>query len=166
MSTRPVLWTAEEAARATGGNSTAEWQAAGISIDTRSIEPGDLFVALQGDARDGHEFAAMALQKGAAAVLVSRVPPNVGEGAPMLLVEDTLVGLEALGRTARSRAAARIIAVTGSAGKTTAKEMLRLMLSPQGIVAASAASYNNHWGVPLSLARMPADASFGVFEIG
>jgi len=166
MSTRPVLWTAEEAARATGGNSTAEWQAAGISIDTRSIEPGDLFVALQGDARDGHEFAAMALQRGAAAVLVSRVPPNVGEGAPMLLVEDTLVGLEALGRTTRSRAAARIIAVTGSAGKTTTKEMLRLMLSRQGIVAASAASYNNHWGVPLSLARMPADASFGVFEIG
>jgi UDP-N-acetylmuramoyl-tripeptide--D-alanyl-D-alanine ligase len=84
----------------------------------------------------------------------------------LLLVADTLAGLEALGRASRNRSAARIIAVTGSAGKTTTKEMLRLMLSPQGSVAASAASYNNHWGVPLSLARMPRDTAFGVFEIG
>lgn len=166
MSIRPALWTAEEAARATGGKSTTGWQATGISIDTRTIEPGDLFVALQGDARDGHGFAAAALQKGAAAVLVSHVPPDLNTGAPMLLVEDTLAGLEALGSTARDRSAARIVAVTGSAGKTTTKEMLRLMLSGQGIAAASAASYNNHWGVPLSLARMPREAAFGVFEIG
>jgi UDP-N-acetylmuramoyl-tripeptide--D-alanyl-D-alanine ligase len=166
MSTRPILWTAEEAARATGGKVTAEWQSTGISIDTRTIEPGDLFVALQGDARDGHEFAAASLQNGAAAVLVSRVPPQLSPDAPMLLVADTVAGLEALGRESRSRSAARIIAVTGSAGKTTTKEMLRLMLSGQGSVAASAASYNNHWGVPLSLARMPRDTTFGVFEIG
>ena len=165
MST-PTLWTAEEAARATGGKATVEWRASGISIDTRTLEPGDLFVALQGDARDGHEFAAAALQKGAAAALVSRVPPGVSEEAPMLLVADTLAGLEALGNASRKRSAARIIAVTGSAGKTTTKEMLRLMLSVQGSVAASAASYNNHWGVPLSLACMPRDTAFGVFEIG
>jgi len=166
MNTRPTLWTAEEAARATAGEATTQWNATGISIDTRTVEPGDLFVALHGDARDGHEFAAAALRKGAAAVLVSRVPADVHANAPMLLVQDTLAGLEALGRAARNRSAARIIAVTGSAGKTTTNEMLRLMLSGQGIVAASAASYNNHWGVPLSLARMPRDTVFGVFEIG
>ncbi len=163
---RSILWTADEAARATGGTVTSQWAATGISIDTRTIERGDLFVALQGDARDGHQFAQSALEKGAAAVLVSHMPPGVKPDAPMLLARDTLTALEALGRASRERANARIIAVTGSAGKTTTKEMLRLILGGQGAVAASAASYNNHWGVPLSLARMPRDAAFGVFEIG
>ena len=163
---RSLLWTADEAARATGGTATSQWAASGISIDTRTIERGDLFVALHGDARDGHQFAQPALEKGAAAVLVSHVPPGVKPDAPMLLAGDTLTALEALGCASRERANARIIAVTGSAGKTTTKEMLRLMLGRQGAVAASAASYNNHWGVPLSLARMPRDTAFGVFEIG
>ena len=166
MTARSPLWTAEEAARATGGKTTRDWSAHGVSIDTRSLEPGDLFVALQGDSRDGHGFVAGALEKGAAAALVSRVPDKVAAGAPLLMVGDTQRALEDLGRASRARSPARIVAVTGSAGKTTTKEMLRLMLSPAGEVAASAASYNNHWGVPLSLARMEREAAYGVFEIG
>lgn len=162
---KQTLWTASEAASATSGTACANWAVSGVSIDTRSIEPGDLFVALKGE-RDGHLFAAAALAKGAAACLVSRVPAGVSPGAPLLVVNDTQAALEALGRAARARTAARVIAVTGSAGKTTTKEMLRLMLSAQGSVTASAASYNNHWGVPLSLARMRRDTDFGVFEIG
>lgn len=165
MSGKP-LWTSDEAVRATGGRATVTWSATGVSIDTRTIEPSDLFVALQGDARDGHEFVAAALEKRAAAALVSGIPPGVPENAPLLIVEDVLRALESLGRAARERSRARIIAVTGSAGKTTTKEMLRLMLAREGGVTASAASYNNHWGVPLSLARMPRDTAFGIFEIG
>ena len=166
MSTGQNLWTAVDAARVTGGSVTSEWAASGISIDTRTLGPGDLFVALHGDARDGHEFAAAALEKGAAAILVSHVPQGIKPDAPMLLAGNTLTALEALGGAARERTSARVIAVTGSAGKTTTKEMLRVMLREQGNVAASAASYNNHWGVPLSLARMPREAAFGIFEIG
>ena len=166
MSTRAPLWTSDEAARATGGKATSDWSAYGVSIDTRSIERGDLFLALQGESRDGHGFVAAALEKGAAAALVTRLPDGVAPGAPLLIVGDTQRGLEDLGRASRARCKAKIVAVTGSAGKTTTKEMLRLMLSTAGQVAASAASYNNHWGVPLSLARMKRDAAFGVFEIG
>src|SRR5579864_9053707 len=149
MNTRATLWTAEEAARATGGKAVGEWTVQGVSIDTRSLEDGDLFVALKGESRDGHAFVADALKKGAAAALVSRTPENVASGAPGLLVDDTQAGLEALGRAARARTQAKIAAVTGSAGKTTTKEMLRVMLATAGPVAASAASYNNQWGVPL-----------------
>ena len=170
MNARAALWTSSEAARATGGTSVLDWAATGVSIDTRTLEPGDLFIALTGENRDGHEFAADALKKGAASALVSRRPDNVPADAPLLVVSDTQAGLEGLGRAARARSAARIVAVTGSAGKTTTKEMLRLILSRglsrEGAVAASAASYNNHWGVPLSLARMARDAAYGVFEIG
>jgi UDP-N-acetylmuramoyl-tripeptide--D-alanyl-D-alanine ligase len=161
-----ALWASSEAALATGGTATAPWSASGISIDTRSLEPGDLFVALHGDARDGHAFAAKALQNGASAALVNRIPADVRPDSPLLIVADTLLGLEALGQAARARTKARIVAVTGSAGKTTTKEILRLMLTEQGHAAASAASYNNHWGVPLSLARMPKETAFGIFEIG
>ena len=160
-----ALWTSAEAATATNGQATREWNAKSVSIDTRTLEHGALFVALKGE-RDGHEFAADAFKRGAAAALVSRKPENVSENAPLLVVQDTQAGLEALGRAARIRSQARIVAVTGSAGKTTTKEMLRLALGRTSQVASSAASYNNHWGVPLSLARMPRDAKFGVFEIG
>jgi UDP-N-acetylmuramoyl-tripeptide--D-alanyl-D-alanine ligase len=167
---RTILWTSSEAARAAGGASSSEWAAYGVSIDTRTLEPGDLFIALTGENRDGHEFVADALKKGAASALVSRRPDGVPAAAPLLMVSDTQAGLEGLGRAARARSVARIVAVTGSAGKTTTKEMLRLILSRgllrEGAVAASAASYNNHWGVPLSLARMARDAAYGVFEIG
>ena len=167
MSTqRPPLWTSFDAAVATGGKTSGRWVATGVSIDTRTLERGDLFVALTGENRDGHEFVADALKKGAAAALVSREPPGALSDAPLLMVNDTQAGLEGLGRAARARSKARIVAVTGSAGKTTTKEMLRLILARSGSVAASAASYNNHWGVPLSLARMPLDSGFAVLEIG
>ncbi len=159
------LLTSAEAAAATGGRNTANWNASSVSIDTRTLESGALFIALKGE-RDGHQFVADAFKRGAAAALVSRKPDGVAESAPLLIVPDTQTGLEALGRAARARASARIVAVTGSAGKTTAKEMLRLALASTGSVAASAASYNNHWGVPLSLARMARDDKYGVFEIG
>lgn len=160
-----TLWTATEAAAATGGQAIGDWQVTGVSIDTRTIQPGDLFVALKA-ARDGHDFVAQALEKGAAAALVSHRPAGVAEDAPLLIVDDVLPGLEALGRAARLRTAAQVVAVTGSVGKTSTKEMLRDVLSAQGKTHVAEASYNNHWGVPLTLARMPADTEFAVIEIG
>ena len=160
-----VLWTAAEAVAATGGQNARDWQATGVSIDTRTIQPGELFVALK-DLRDGHDFVAAALAKGAAAALVSHVPEGVAADAPLLVVPDVLRALEDLGRAARARTRARVVGVTGSVGKTSTKEMLRAILGGQGRVHAAEASYNNHWGVPLTLARMPADADFAVIEIG
>ena len=160
-----TLWTAREAAEATGGRATTDWQATGVSIDTRTLERGDLFVALT-DVRDGHDFVAQALDKGAAAALVSRVPEGVAEDAPLLIVEDVQRGLENLGRAGRARMTGQVVAVTGSVGKTSTKEMLLAMLSDQGRAHASVESYNNHWGVPLTLARMPKDTQYAVIEIG
>ena len=160
-----TLWTSADASAATGGRSTAAWRATGISIDTRTLQPGDLFVALKA-ARDGHDFVAAALEKGAAAALVSHVPDDVPEDAPLLIVPDVLLALEQLGQAARARTGARVVAITGSVGKTSTKEMLRAALAGQGRTHASVASYNNHWGVPLTLARMPADTEFAVIEIG
>ncbi len=159
------LWTSADAVIATGGNSTCDWAANGVSIDTRTLQPGDLFVALT-DIRDGHDFVAAALAKGAAAALVSHIPEGLTPDAPLLIVADVLRALEDLGRFARRRAHARVIGVTGSVGKTSTKEMLRAMLSGQGKTHAAEASYNNHWGVPLTLARLPQDADFAVIEIG
>ncbi len=160
-----MLWTSSDAARATGGQVTKAWAASGVSIDTRTLQPGDLFVALK-DVRDGHEFVAQALEKGAAAALVSRVPDGVSADAPLLVVPDVLTALEALGAFARARTSAKVVGVTGSVGKTSTKEMLRAILAGQGKTHAAEASYNNHWGVPLTLARMPADTEFAVIEIG
>ncbi len=160
-----TLWTAADAAKATGGRLTADWQATGVSIDTRTLRPGDLFVALA-DVRDGHDFVAAALEKGAAAALVSRIPEGVADTAPLLIVPDVLSALEGLGHAARARTRAKVVGVTGSVGKTSTKEMLRAILSGQGKTHAAEASYNNHWGVPLTLARMPADTDFAVIEIG
>lgn len=160
-----TLWTAAEAAEATGGRATTDWQVNGVSIDTRTLQPGDLFVALKA-ARDGHDFVAQALENGAGAALVSRVPEGVSEDAPLLIVDDVQAELEALGQAARARTDARVVAVTGSVGKTSTKEMLANILETQGKTHASVASYNNHWGVPLTLARMPRDTEFAVIEIG
>jgi UDP-N-acetylmuramoyl-tripeptide--D-alanyl-D-alanine ligase len=160
-----MLWTSEEAVAATGGRNARAWQATGVSIDTRTLQPGDLFVALK-DVRDGHDFVGQALEKGAAAALVSRIPEGVAKDAPLLVVPDVLQALADLGRAARARTLARVVGVTGSVGKTSTKEMLRAILSRQGKTHAAEASYNNHWGVPLTLARMPADARFAVIEIG
>ncbi|WP_114967228.1 UDP-N-acetylmuramoyl-tripeptide--D-alanyl-D-alanine ligase [Alkalilacustris brevis] len=160
-----ALWTAAQAATATGGQAQGDWSATGVSIDTRSLAPGDLFVALKA-VRDGHDFVAEALKRGAAAAMVSHRPKGVSEDAPLLIVPDVLAGLEALGRAGRARASARVIGITGSVGKTSTKEMLRVMLARQGRVHAAEASFNNHWGVPLTLARMPVDAEYALIEIG
>jgi len=159
------LWTAEEAARATGGEVQGDWSVGGVSIDTRTIQRGDLFVALTA-ARDGHEFVAQALQKGAGAALVSRRPDGVSPDAPLLIVPDVLDALGALGRAGRDRMQGRVVAVTGSVGKTSTKEMLRAVLGHQRRTHVAEASYNNHWGVPLTLARMPRDSELAVIEIG
>ena len=160
-----TLWTSDDAARATGGRVSMPWAATGVSIDTRTIQPGDLFVALK-DVRDGHDFVAQALEKGAAAALVSRVPEGVAKDAPLLVVADVLKALADLGAFARARTRAKVVGITGSVGKTSTKEMLRQVLGGQGKTHAAEASYNNHWGVPLTLARMPADADYAVIEIG
>ncbi len=160
-----ALWTAAELRAATDGKLAREVAVTGVSIDTRTLAPGDLFVALR-DARDGHEFVADALARGAAAALVDRDPPDVATDAPLLRVADTLAGLQALGVAARGRSRARFVGVTGSVGKTTTKEMLRLALGALGPTGAATASYNNHWGVPLTLARLPRDAAFAVIEMG
>jgi UDP-N-acetylmuramoyl-tripeptide--D-alanyl-D-alanine ligase len=159
------LWTADELRAATAGTLAAQVAVSGISIDTRTIQPGDLFVALR-DARDGHDFVAEALAKGAACALVDRDPPGVTADAPLLRVADTLAGLQALGTAARRRSAARVVGVTGSVGKTTTKEMLRLALGALGPTHAATASFNNHWGVPITLARQPRDARFAAIEMG
>ena len=138
----------------------------GISIDSRTVAPGDAFVALT-DARDGHDFVDAALKSGASLAIVARAKRAMfAADAPLLLVDDVLDALRDLARAARARTHAKIIAVTGSVGKTGAKEALRLALSADGETHASAASYNNHWGVPLSLARCPANIKYAVFEIG
>ena len=158
-----ALWHWAEAQRACLGKASAAFSATGVSIDTRSLKPGDLFVALTGDARDGHDFVGSALAAGASAALVSRKGMSAG---PLLEVGHTLRALEDLGDAARARLLGQVVAVTGSAGKTTTKEMLRLACSALGRVHASAASYNNHWGVPLTLAQMPRDSEYAVIEIG
>jgi UDP-N-acetylmuramoyl-tripeptide--D-alanyl-D-alanine ligase len=161
-----VLWTAAEAAAATGGSSPADWAAIGVSIDTRSLVAGDLFVALKGPNHDGHDFVRTALERGAAAAMVDRGIAELPASAPLLGVADTLAALAALGAAGRNRSGARIIAVTGSVGKTGTKEALRLALTSSGPTYASAGGLNNHWGAPLSLARLPPDARYGVFELG
>ncbi|MFP5078173.1 UDP-N-acetylmuramoylalanyl-D-glutamyl-2,6-diaminopimelate--D-alanyl-D-alanine ligase [Rhizobium sp. YIM 134829] len=140
----------------------------GISIDSRSIGKGEAFFAIKGDRVDGHDFAGIALANGASLLVVSegKLPALGRLIAPMIVVDDVLEAMIRLGCAARDRSAAKIIAVTGSVGKTTTKEMLRHMLQASGRVHASVASYNNHWGVPLTLARMPEATDYGVFEIG
>lgn len=163
---RAVLWTSSDAERATNGRSTQDWQAYGISIDTRSIQAGDIFIALKGDHSDGHLYVKNALEKGAAAAIVSEVPEGLDSSAPLLIVQDTLKAMEDLGQASRHRSAAKIIAVTGSVGKTGTKAMLAAAFGAQGQTHASQASFNNHWGVPFSLADMDAGSDYGIFEIG
>jgi UDP-N-acetylmuramoyl-tripeptide--D-alanyl-D-alanine ligase len=160
-----VLWTEAELRAATGGAMQTPFAATGVSIDTRTLNRGDLFVALKGDHGDGHDHVAQALAKGAPGALVHRTD-TVADAAKLLVVADTLEGLGALGRYGRARFTGRLVAVTGSVGKTTTKEMLRTILAAQGGVHAAEASYNNHWGVPLTLARLPRDATWCVAEIG
>jgi UDP-N-acetylmuramoyl-tripeptide--D-alanyl-D-alanine ligase len=154
------------AMRATGAGALPR-AVPGLSIDTRTIRPGEAFFAIQGENRDGHEFVEAALKAGAGLAVVAESKRSaMPQDAPLLLVPDVLAALNDLARESRARSSAKIVAVTGSVGKTGTKEALRLVLGRQGETHASAASYNNHWGVPLSLALMPLSAGFGVFEIG
>jgi UDP-N-acetylmuramoyl-tripeptide--D-alanyl-D-alanine ligase len=163
-----ALWTSAEAAAAVNGTATSEWAATGVSIDSRTVAPGDLFVAIRGPNTDGHRYAGEALAKGAVAAMVdsdwagAQTEPDLS----LLVVEDTMDGLNALARMARSRGAARVAAVTGSVGKTGTKDALAHVLAAQGRTAATQGNLNNQWGLPLSLARMPADSVYGVFELG
>ena len=158
-----TLWTASEAAAATGGAPQGGWEASGVAIDSRTVSPGDLFIALAGQNHDGHCFVGQALAGGAAAAMVSR---DGRADAPLLQVSDTRAGLYALARAARARSTARIAAVTGSVGKTGSKDLLARLLARAGRTEASRGNLNNEWGAPLSLARLPREAAFAVFELG
>ena len=161
----PILWTDRDTVSL--GASSASWSVTGVSIDTRTIVPGDLFIALRGPNFDGHHFASQAVEAGAAAIMaIESEAHGLGVDIPVLAVNDTKYGLQDLARLARARTGAQIIGVTGSVGKTGTKEALRLALSAQGRTYASEGNLNNHWGLPLSLARLPVDAEFGVFEMG
>ncbi|MFM6951010.1 MAG: UDP-N-acetylmuramoyl-tripeptide--D-alanyl-D-alanine ligase [Novosphingobium sp.] len=158
-----ALWTAADIAAATGGTASCDFAVSGVEIDSRDVIEGDLFFALKGEAMDGHRFIEAAFAKGAAAAVVDR--PIDG---PHILVEDTSTALELLAKAARERTFARVIGVTGSVGKTGVKEAIFAALdrSSRGRAHRSVKSYNNHVGVPLSLARTPAATKFGVYEMG
>ena len=163
-----ALWTVEAmtAAMRAERAGTLPADVAGVSIDSRTAGKGDAFFAIQGENRDGHEFVNNALKAGVALAVVASGQRARFPNAPLLAVPDVLGALRELGHAARTRSQAKVIAVTGSVGKTGTKEALRLALSADGETHASVASYNNHWGVPLSLARWPASAKYAVFEIG
>ncbi len=168
MSKQP-LWTSDAMASAmhAATNGPLPRDVFGISIDSRTLAPGDAYFAIKGDVHDGHAFVEAALKAGAALAVVEAAQRDTfAADAPLLIVDDVLDGLRELGRAARARLEGQVIAVTGSVGKTSTKEALRGVLGTQGETHASVASFNNHWGVPLTLARCPASARYAVFEIG
>ncbi|MBX3455786.1 UDP-N-acetylmuramoylalanyl-D-glutamyl-2,6-diaminopimelate--D-alanyl-D-alanine ligase [Ferrovibrio sp.] len=161
-----ALWTSDEAARASQGEAKVAWTASGVSIDSRAVQFGDLFIALRGPNFDGHKFVVDAFARGASAAMVDHLPEGVSPNANLLVVKDTFAGLNALGAAARQRCGARVVGVTGSVGKTGSKEMLRAILADQAATHASSGNLNNHWGVPLTLSRMPVDSHYAVIEMG
>lgn len=160
-----TLWSSTAAQTATGGFTKGTWNACRVVIDSRRVKPGDLFVAIKGDTFDGHEFVADALAKGAVAAVVSTLPLQVPETS-LLVVKDSLQALRDLALYARARTEATIIGVTGSVGKTGTKDALRCALSANGDTYATEGNLNNHIGLPLSLANLPENAVYGVFELG
>src|SRR3982074_241377 len=167
------LWTVDAMVSAMRGERAGALPDAvgGISIDSRSVAPGEAFFAIKGDTHDGHGFVGTALENGAGLAVVARdqlgdIRGALPKDAPLLVVPDVLAGRRDLAAAARSRSRAKIIAVTGSVGKTSTKDALRLALARDGEVHASVASFNNHWGVPLSLARLPAQARYRICEDG
>jgi len=165
----PVLWTVAAMAEAMGAEPVGVVPAtvSGISIDSRTVAPGAAFFAIKGDQHDGHNFIAAAASAGASLAVASTQKRGLAPGSvPLLVVPDVLAGLTALARAARARSSAQVIAVTGSVGKTSTKEAVKLALGASGETHASVASFNNHWGVPLSLARLAPSARYAVFEIG
>jgi UDP-N-acetylmuramoyl-tripeptide--D-alanyl-D-alanine ligase len=165
-----ALWTTAELVAAMDGRPVGNPPAeiGGISIDTRTLRPGDAFFAIKGDKMDGHDFATAAVKAGAGVLVVAegKLPALGRLTAPMIVVPDVLAALEKAGVAARERSSAKIVAITGSAGKTSTKDALRHALAAVGTVHASEKSLNNHWGVPLTLARMPRDCDYAIFEIG
>ena len=164
------LWNGDDFVEATGGRVLVEGPTAveGVSIDTRTLQQGEAFFAIAGDRFDGHDFASQAMRAGASCIVIAedRAIALGHLNVPKIVVPDVLGALENVGRAARARTEAQVAAITGSVGKTTTKEMLRAALTPAGATHAAVASFNNHWGVPLTLSRMPAETRFGVFEIG
>jgi len=161
------MWTGNEIAEATGGKIQGNIQdISSVSIDSRNLQAGSLFVALKGERVDGHDYVKDALVNGAAAVLVNRIPEGINKNAPLIVVKDTYKALVYLAIAARRRSQGKIIAVTGSVGKTSTKEAIRLAIATAGSVYATHGNLNNHIGLPLSLANLPADTNFGVFELG
>ncbi len=162
------LWTIDELVKATGGKLVGKVDKAvnGVSIDSRSVGEGDVFIAIRGDRLDGHDYVVRALESGAGLAVVSRTDDAMMAAGPLLVVADPLVAMQDMGKAARARSKARIIAVTGSVGKTSTKDALALALGASGKVHAAVASFNNHWGVPLTLSRMHSDCDYAVFEIG
>jgi UDP-N-acetylmuramoyl-tripeptide--D-alanyl-D-alanine ligase len=158
-----VLWTSEEMERATLGRASQPFTVTGLVLDSRTAHPGALYLAIKGETKDGHDFVANAFENKVAAALVSR---PVDAKGPTLTVAHTQRALEDLARAARARSNATVVAVTGSAGKTTTKEMLKLAFGALGQTHVSGASFNNHWGVPFSVASLPREAQYAVFEIG
>lgn len=159
------FWNHQDAIEATGGKATRPWRAKGADIDSRTVRAGDMFFALKGEAVDGHNYVKKALESGAAAAIVSHVPEGM-EDAPLLIVPDVEKALWDMAAYTRARTAAKIIAVTGSVGKTGVKEALKLVLSRQGRTYATEGNFNNHLGVPLSLCRFDPAFDFGIFEMG
>jgi UDP-N-acetylmuramoyl-tripeptide--D-alanyl-D-alanine ligase len=157
------LWTSDEIERATLGKASAPFEVTNLVLDSRKARPGSLYLAVKGENKDGHDFIASAFENKAAAALVHRPAEAAG---PTLMVAHTQRALEDLARAARARSTGKIVAVTGSAGKTTTKEMLKLAFGALGKTHVSGASFNNHWGVPFSVASLPRDAQYAVFEIG
>lgn len=163
------LWTARTIAAAVSGTCPTDFAVTGLSIDSRTVAPGDLFIALVGPSHDGHDHVATALAAGAAGALVHRIPAGVDAeqiGDRLIVCADTLEALTALGRAGRDRFSGTVIGVTGSVGKTSTKEALAQVLGAYGPTHAAVGSFNNHWGVPLTLARMPQESRFAVIEMG
>jgi UDP-N-acetylmuramoyl-tripeptide--D-alanyl-D-alanine ligase len=163
-----TIWSAKDAMKATHGKLTGQsnWVAAGLSIDSRTVKAGDLFIALNGDNFDAHDYVAAALENGAVGAIVSKLPAGLSPDAPLLLVEDCHDSMLDMAEFARARTGAKIIAITGSVGKSSTKEMLAAAFTAQGQTHAAQGSYNNHLGVPYTLASMHAGTDYGVFEIG
>ncbi|MFT6557527.1 UDP-N-acetylmuramoyl-tripeptide--D-alanyl-D-alanine ligase [Sneathiella sp.] len=163
------LWSASEILAATKGTcDDTSWLANGVTIDSRSVQKEDLFIAIVGPNNDGHDYVEQALANGASAAIVDHIPEGLSAKycRRLVLVPDTQAGMEDLARASRQRSRAKIVAITGSVGKTSTKETLAHILKQQGRTHCSVGSFNNHWGVPLSLSRMPVDAEYGIFELG
>lgn len=161
-----IIWTAIEAVEATQGQTVDKWSVSGVQIDSRMITKGDLFIALKGDNHDGHDYIDQAFNNGAVAAVVDQNKENISKDYSLLLVDDTIKALNNLAEYNRNRSKAHFIAVTGSVGKTSSKEIIRIALSNFNKAYASYGNYNNHLGVPLSLARLPLDSKFAIMELG